>query len=80
MKRFIAHHELPEISTELLSTCLSFLAVNLLWIFFALWLLYGLAPVLLMAVGMNHMINRLELRFLVAQRGEMGQPHPVGRR
>ncbi|TNJ48565.1 hypothetical protein [Phaeobacter sp. B1627] len=54
--------------TEALSATLSFLAVNLLWIFFAVWLLYGIVPVLLFAIVMNHMINRLEARLLVAER------------
>jgi len=59
-------HDAPLELTDLLSTTLSFLAVNLLWIFFALWLLYGVVPVLLLAVAMNHMINRLEVRLLLA--------------
>ncbi|OIQ24405.1 MAG: hypothetical protein BM562_18265 [Alphaproteobacteria bacterium MedPE-SWcel] len=58
----------PRDYTEFLSATLSFLAVNLLWIFFALWLLYGIVPVLLLAIVMNHMINRLETRLLVAER------------
>lgn len=53
-------------TTELLRTALSFLAVNLPWIFFAVWLLSGLVPVLVMAVVVNHMINRLEVRQLRA--------------
>ncbi len=71
MKRHDLRGDLPEISTELLSAGLSFLAVNLLWIFFALWLLYGMAPVLLLAVAMNHMINRLEVRYLVEDRSPL---------
>lgn len=51
-------------TTERLSALLSFLAVNLLWIFFALWLIYGMAPVLLFALVVNHMISRLEIRLL----------------
>ena len=53
-------------TTEMLRTALSFLAVNLPWIFFAIWLLSGPVPVLLMAVVINHMINRLEVRQLRA--------------
>ena len=63
MKRRNTHHD----NTEFLSATLSFLAVNLLWIFFALWLLYGMVPVLLLAVAMNHMINRLEVRMIRAE-------------
>ena len=59
-------HDVPPASTDLLSATLSFLTVNLLWIFIVLWLLYGLAPVLLLAVVMNHRINRLEVRMLWA--------------
>lgn len=51
-------------TTERLSALLSFLAVNLLWIFFALWLIYGMAAVLLFALVVNHMISRLEIRLL----------------
>lgn len=51
-------------TTERLSALLSFLAVNLLWIFFALWLIYGMAPVLLFALVVNHLISRLEIRLL----------------
>lgn len=50
--------------TEVLRTALSFVAVNMLWVFFALWLIYGPMPVLVLAVIINHMINRLELRQL----------------
>lgn len=52
--------------TELLRAALSFVAVNMLWIFFALWLIYGPVPVLVLAVVINHMINRLEVRQLRA--------------
>jgi len=77
MKRQDMHHD----STDLLSTTLSFLAVNLLWIFFALWLLYGMVPVLLLAVAMNHMINRLEVRMIRAeQRADTRGAPPLNRR
>ncbi|KUP94708.1 hypothetical protein [Tritonibacter horizontis] len=62
------NHDDSRDTTDLLRTTLSFMAVNLLWIFFAVWLLYGIVPVLLLAVVMNHMINRLEVRLLVAER------------
>ena len=59
---------LPELTsfdvTEMLRTALSFVAVNMLWVFFALWLIYGPVPVLVMAVIINQMINRLEVRQL----------------
>ncbi len=49
-------------TTELLRSILSFLAVNLPWVLLAVWLVYGLVPVLLIALGVYHLINRLELR------------------
>ncbi|GAB5433199.1 MAG: hypothetical protein EpisKO_25690 [Epibacterium sp.] len=77
MKRHNLHHD----NTEFLSATLSFLAVNLLWIFFALWLLFGMVPVLLLAVTMNHMINRLEVRMIRAeQRAGEGQGRTLDRR
>ncbi|MDF9303294.1 hypothetical protein HGD90_00985 [Rhodobacteraceae bacterium R_SAG7] len=77
MKRHNLNHD----NTEFLSATLSFLAVNLLWIFFALWLLFGMVPVLLLAVTMNHMINRLEVRMIRAeQRAGEGQGRTLDRR
>jgi hypothetical protein len=35
------------------------MAVNLIWIFFAIWAVYGILPVLLLAAGLNHLIDRL---------------------
>ena len=34
--------------------------VNLLWIFIAVWNAWGLAPVLVLAAVLNHLITRLE--------------------
>ena len=36
--------------------------VNLTWVFFALWALWGLIPVLLLAGAINHVISRLQAR------------------
>jgi hypothetical protein len=47
---------------ELLETTLRFAVINMPWIFFTLWLLYGMVPVLLLAALINHMITRLEMR------------------
>ena len=58
MKRRNTHHD----NTEFLSATLSFLAVNLLWIFFALWVIYGFVPVLVLAVLINHGISLLSDR------------------
>ena len=47
---------------DLLETTLRFAVINIPWIFFTLWLLYGMVPVLLLAALINHMITRLEMR------------------
>ena len=47
---------------DLLETTLRFAGINMPWIFFTLWLLYGMVPVLLLATLINHMITRLEMR------------------
>ncbi|KMK66130.1 hypothetical protein [Puniceibacterium sp. IMCC21224] len=36
--------------------------VNLLWVFFVLWALYGLGAVLLAGAALNHLIQRLAAR------------------
>jgi len=47
---------------DLLAGAITFLGINLMWIFFVIWMLYGLVPVLVLAVLINHVINRLEQR------------------
>ena len=47
---------------DLLETTLRFGVINMPWIFFTLWLLYGMVPVLLLAALINHIITRLEMR------------------
>lgn len=47
---------------DLLETTLRFAVINMPWIFFTLWLLFGMVPVLLLAALINHMITRLEMR------------------
>ncbi len=47
---------------DLLETTLRFAVINMPWIFFTLWLLYGMVPVLLLATLINHMITRLEMK------------------
>ncbi|MHA6263751.1 histidinol phosphate aminotransferase [Arenibacterium sp. CAU 1754] len=36
--------------------------INLTWVFIALWAVYGWVPVLALAVFINHLITRLEIR------------------
>lgn len=38
------------------------MGVNLMWMFFALWALYGFLPVIIMALLLHVGINRLERR------------------
>mgnify|MGYP006889529775 CR=1 FL=1 len=35
--------------------------VNMLWIFGAIWATWGILPVIVLAVALNHMITRLEI-------------------
>lgn len=51
-----------EDSLDLFTATLSFLGLNLMWIFFAGWVMFGMVPVLLLALFINHMIDRLEVR------------------
>ena len=37
-------------------------AINLAWIVFAIWAAFGLVPVLLLAMMLNHLISRLQAR------------------
>ena len=41
---------------------LTMLGVNMLWVFFAIWAVWGLVPVLLAGAGINHAISRLAER------------------
>jgi len=38
---------------------ITMLGVNLLWIFFVLWVLFGFVPVVILAILINHGIDRL---------------------
>ncbi|EBA15511.1 histidinol-phosphate aminotransferase [Roseobacter sp. SK209-2-6] len=57
----------PEEATDLFSAAIAFLGINLLWIFFAIWVLFGMVPVLLLALFLNHMIDRIEARMLESE-------------
>ena len=58
----------PTETTELLHNVLSFLSVNLPWIMLAIWLVYGLVPVLLISLAVLHMTNRYEIRTIHQRR------------
>lgn len=55
-------HQAAAQAPDLLENTLRFAVINMPWIFFTLWLLYGMVPVLLLAALINHMITRLEMR------------------
>jgi len=41
------------------NAALATLGITLMWVFFVIWLIYGIAPVLVLAVLVNHGISRL---------------------
>lgn len=45
---------------DLFAAALSFIGLNLMWVFFAGWMLFGMVPVLIFALFLNHLIDRLE--------------------
>ncbi len=45
---------------DLFAAALSFVGLNLIWVFFAGWMLFGMVPVLIFALFLNHLIDRLE--------------------
>jgi hypothetical protein len=53
--------KLPQ-SPDILALAVTFLGINMMWIFLVIWMVYGLTPVLVLAVLINHAINRLEQR------------------
>lgn len=42
------------------AAAITMLGVNLMWIFFVAWVLFGFVPVLLLALLINHGIDRFE--------------------
>lgn len=60
--RFQKHHTMANAAPDLFSAAITFAGLNLMWIFFALWVLFGMIPVLLLAVFLNHLISRIEIR------------------
>lgn len=44
------------------AAAITMLGINLMWIFFVVWVIYGFVPVLILAIVINHLINRLETR------------------
>ncbi|MBY6135264.1 histidinol phosphate aminotransferase [Leisingera sp. XS_AS12] len=64
--------DLPDGIPDMFAATITFAGINLMWIFFVLWVLYGLVPVLVLAVLINHLITRLEIR-LNGHKGQRGQ-------
>lgn len=54
--------DLPDGIPDLFAAAITFAGINLMWIFFVIWVMYGLVPVLVLAVLVNHFITRLEVR------------------
>ncbi len=54
----------PKISAapDYTNAALIMMGVNLTWVFIAIWAIWGLAPVLLLAVALNHGITMIERR------------------
>ncbi|MEP4036166.1 MULTISPECIES: histidinol phosphate aminotransferase [unclassified Pseudophaeobacter] len=50
----------PQEPIDLFAAALSFIGLNLMWVFFAGWMLFGMVPVLIFALFLNHLIDRLE--------------------
>lgn len=53
--------ELPDGVPDFFIAAITFAAINLMWIFFVIWVLYGMVPVLVLAVLVNHLISRLDI-------------------
>lgn len=54
--------QLPDGMPDYFNTAIAFAAANLLWILFVVWILFGMVPVLVLAVLANHLITRLDIR------------------
>ncbi|WP_370313855.1 histidinol phosphate aminotransferase [Sagittula sp.] len=52
------HH--PQPVEDYMTANMILLFVNLLWILVAIWSVWGLAPVILIAAILNHLITRLD--------------------
>lgn len=54
--------ELPDGMPDFFTAAITFAGINLMWIFFVIWVMYGMIPVLVLAVLINHFLTRLEIR------------------
>jgi len=50
------------IAPDFTNAAITMLGVNLLWIFFVIWVLYGFVTVLVLAVFINHFVERVAVR------------------
>ena len=55
-------HRQPGRAPDFTNAALTMLGVNLIWVFVAIWLLWGFLAVMLIAIALNHMIERLAVR------------------
>lgn len=55
-----SHTAQQQAPIDLFAAALSFVGLNLMWVFFAGWVLFGMVPVLIFALFLNHLIDRLE--------------------
>lgn len=51
----------PKRVEDYTTAALVLLLINLLWIFGAIWAIWGFAPVILLGLVLNHMITRLQV-------------------
>jgi len=52
------HH--PKPVEDYMTANMILIFINALWIFVVIWSFWGLGPVILLAMGLNHLITRLE--------------------
>ena len=52
------HH--PQPVEDYMTANMFLLAINLTWVFIAVWSVWGLAPILIISALLNHMITRLD--------------------
>lgn len=55
-------HPTPRAAPDYTTAAISMIAVNLLWVFFVVWWLYGIVPVLLLALFIDHLVDRFAER------------------
>jgi len=49
------------------SACIAMFGVNITWILVAIWAIWGLVAAVLLALGVNHLMQRLRVRAAARQ-------------